>query len=139
MNENVLGQLQGVVEHEMEVFNNKVTTYLGIKIEERRKKEKVLCGTCVPELKSDGGIFQIDCFGKKVYADGGLICVVKGVIHVSCDDGRLPHGLVSQEDQLVASKRVNGHVGCETSQQKGTSQWFGLSFSLDYASSLETQ
>ncbi len=96
-------------------------------------------------MKSDGGIFQVDCLGEKVYADGGLICVVKGIIHVSCDDGRLPHGLVSQEDQLVASKRVDGHVWCEreTSQQKGpllhSIQWFGLSLSLDYASSLQTQ
>ena len=42
--------------------------------------EALLAGG-VPELKANCAVFEIHCFGEEIDADGGLVHVVKRIVH----------------------------------------------------------
>lgn len=54
----------------------------------------------VPKLQPDGPVLEVHCFAEKVDADGGLVGIVKRIVHEPRDETRLAHRLLAQKDEL---------------------------------------
>ena len=65
------------------------------------KRSESFLTCCVPKLKSNGAVLQIHGLGKKIDADGRLVCAVECIIHETGNYWCLSHRLITQEDQLV--------------------------------------